>query len=65
MAASQHFFVLMIEKRSLRHMLGVTRIGGTDAVSGLGATVEGLTVPRVMLVLKYPACSDLRVRLRS
>jgi phospholipase C len=30
----QHVFVLMLENRSLDHLLGFSEIAGTDAVSG-------------------------------
>jgi len=39
----KNVFVLMLENRSLDHMLGFSAITGTDAVSGNATTVQGLT----------------------
>jgi phospholipase C len=39
----KHVFVLMLENRSLDHMLGFSGITGTDAVSGLSTSIQGLT----------------------
>jgi phospholipase C len=39
----QHVFVLMLENRSFDHLLGFSAISGTDAVSGVKATVNGLS----------------------
>jgi phospholipase C len=39
----QHVFVLMLENRSFDHLLGFSGISGTDAVSGLKTTVNGLS----------------------
>lgn len=38
----QHVFVLMLENRSFDHLLGFSEITGTDAISGLQTTVNGL-----------------------
>ena len=45
MAASdniQHIFVLMLENRSFDHMLGFSRLAGTDAETGQPTTIRGL-----------------------
>jgi phospholipase C len=39
----QHIFVLMLENRSFDHLLGFSEITGTDAVTGLQTTVNGLS----------------------
>ena len=39
----QHIFVLMLENRSFDHLLGFSGITGTDAVTGLQTTVNGLS----------------------
>jgi phospholipase C len=39
----QHVFVLMLENRSFDHLLGFSGISGTDAVTGLATTVNGLS----------------------
>jgi phospholipase C len=39
----QHVFVLMLENRSFDHLLGYSSISGTDAVSGLPTTIDGLS----------------------
>jgi phospholipase C len=39
----QHVFVLMLENRSFDHLLGFSGITGTDAVSGIGTRVNGLS----------------------
>ncbi|PYS61842.1 MAG: phosphoesterase, partial [Acidobacteria bacterium] len=39
----KHVFVLMLENRSLDHMLGFSGITGKDAVSGQPTTIQGLT----------------------
>jgi phospholipase C len=39
----QHVFVLMLENRSFDHLLGFSKIAGTDAATGLATTVNGLT----------------------
>jgi len=39
----KHVFVLMLENRSFDHLLGFSRIFGTDAVSGRNTTVNGLS----------------------
>jgi phospholipase C len=39
----QHVFVLMLENRSFDHLLGVSGISGTDAVSGLRTALSGLS----------------------
>jgi len=39
----QHVFVLMLENRSLDHLLGFCGISGLDAVSGLTTAVNGLS----------------------
>lgn len=39
----KNVFVLMLENRSLDHMLGFSGITGTDAVSGHSTTIQGLT----------------------
>lgn len=39
----EHVFVLMLENRSFDHMLGFSRLEGTDAVTGEPTAVEGLT----------------------
>jgi phospholipase C len=39
----QNVFVLMLENRSFDHLLGFSGISGTDAVSGLQTTVNGLS----------------------
>jgi phospholipase C len=39
----QHVFVLMLENRSFDHLLGFSDISGTDAVTGLATTVNGLS----------------------
>lgn len=38
-----HIFVLMLENRSFDHALGFSDITGTDAVTGLQTTVDGLS----------------------
>jgi hypothetical protein len=38
----KHVFVLMLENRSLDHMLGFSGITGTDAVSGQATKIQGL-----------------------
>jgi phospholipase C len=38
----RHVFVLMLENRSLDHMLGITQIRGRDAVSGQPTTLKNL-----------------------
>ena len=45
MATNQirHVFVLMLENRSFDHLLGFSAISGTDAVSGLKTSVNGLS----------------------
>jgi phospholipase C len=40
--AIKHVFVLMMENRAFDHMLGFSGIRGTDAVTGLPTTVDGL-----------------------
>jgi phospholipase C len=39
----QHVFVLMLENRAFDHMLGFSRISGTDAETGDTTSVNGLT----------------------
>jgi phospholipase C len=39
----KHVFVLMLENRSFDHLLGFSKISGTDAESGLNTTVNGLS----------------------
>ena len=39
----QHVFVLMLENRSFDHLLGFSKISGTDAATGLQTTVNGLS----------------------
>jgi phospholipase C len=39
----QHVFVLMLENRSFDHLLGFSGISGSDAVTGLQTTVNGLS----------------------
>ena len=39
----QHVFVLMLENRSFDHLLGFSKIAGTDAATGLATTVNGLS----------------------
>lgn len=39
----EHVFVLMLENRSFDHMLGFSDIAGTDAVTGEGTAIDGLT----------------------
>lgn len=39
----QHVFVLMLENRSLDHMLGFSGLTGTDAATGAPTRVDGLT----------------------
>jgi phospholipase C len=39
----QHVFVLMLENRSFDHLLGFSGISGTDPVTGLKTTVNGLS----------------------
>ena len=39
----KHVFVLMLENRSFDHLLGFSKISGTDAVSGLKTSVNGLS----------------------
>ena len=39
----EHVFVLMLENRSLDHMLGFARRDGVDAITGEPTTLEGLT----------------------
>jgi phospholipase C len=39
----KHVFVLMLENRSFDHLLGFSKISGTDAESGLKTTVNGLS----------------------
>ncbi len=41
--AVEHVFVLMLENRSFDHMLGFSGISGADAVTGLPASIDGLT----------------------
>src|SRR5438552_14724933 len=38
----KHVFVVMLENRSFDHMLGLSNIEGTDAISGQPTTLEGL-----------------------
>ena len=42
-AAITHVFVLMLENRSLDHMLGFSQLAGTDAATGKPTTINGLT----------------------
>lgn len=42
----QHVFVLMLENRSFDHMLGFSRITGTDAVTGQPTSTEGVDPAR-------------------
>ncbi len=39
----QHVFVLMLENRSFDHLLGYSGLAGTDAATGLPASIDGLT----------------------
>lgn len=39
----EHVFVLMLENRSFDHMLGFSRITGSDAVTGAAAQIDGLS----------------------
>src|SRR5712692_7715247 len=39
----KHVFVLMLENRSLDHMLGFSGITGKDAVDGTNTKINGLT----------------------
>lgn len=39
----QHLFVLMLENRSFDHLLGFSKIAGTDAATGLATAVNGLS----------------------
>jgi phospholipase C len=39
----EHVFVLMLENRSFDHMLGWSRITGTDASTGLPTSIDGLS----------------------
>ena len=39
----EHVFVLMLENRSLDHMLGFSGITGTNAATGQPTTISGLT----------------------
>jgi phospholipase C len=39
----RHVFVLMLENRSLDHMLGFSGITGTDAATGQATSIDGLT----------------------
>lgn len=41
-SAIKHVFVLMMENRSFDHMLGFSRIEGTDAATGKPTVIEGL-----------------------
>ncbi len=38
----QHVFVVMLENRAFDHMLGLSSIHGTDAISGQPTTIDGL-----------------------
>jgi phospholipase C len=38
----KHVFVVMLENRAFDHMLGLSNIQGTDALSGLPTTIDGL-----------------------
>jgi len=38
----EHVFVLMLENRAFDHMLGFSKITGTDAITGLPRTIEGV-----------------------
>jgi len=42
MGAIHHVFVLMLENRSFDHMLGFSKLSGTDAVTGQATTINGL-----------------------
>lgn len=42
----KHVFVLMLENRSFDHLLGFSRIAGTDAISGQPTSIEGLDPAR-------------------
>jgi phospholipase C len=48
--AIQHVFVLMLENRSFDHMLGFSGIIGTDAVSGVPTSINGLTLAGASLL---------------
>ena len=41
-SAVKHVFVLMLENRSFDHMLGFSKITGTDAATGQPTTIDGL-----------------------
>ncbi|PYQ29951.1 MAG: hypothetical protein DMF56_09500 [Acidobacteria bacterium] len=42
MSKLEHVFLLMLENRSFDHMLGLSGITGTDAVTGAPTTIDGL-----------------------